>query len=267
MILFLLLLIPMCVLPSSGQEALPSHMVNPLIGTDGHGHTYPGAALPFGMVQLSPDTRVEGWDACAGYHYSDTTILGFSHLHLSGTGIPDYGDILLTPFSGSRTLQEAQAPAPFSHEEESASPGYYRVMLKDRRIVAELTATDRVGIHRYTSAGTDSLGIAVDLVHGLGPDRVIEAGLDVVSATEISGHRYTGDMEADLDTAARVICDHAIRIRIGVQKSALRHIIKRTWKARFIGVHKSNHGPENDRIRADRSRDDSTICIQVHGLS
>ena len=110
--------------------------VNPIIGTQKMGHTFPGATVPFGMVQLSPDTRVEGWDACGGYHYSDSTILGFSHTHLSGTGIADYGDILLLPTDG-RFIGRGMSSR-FSHARESASPGYYSVVLDDFKITAEL---------------------------------------------------------------------------------------------------------------------------------
>ncbi len=114
--------------------------VDPLIGTGGHGHTFPGATTPFGMVQLSPDTRYEGWDACGGYHYSDTTILGFSHLHLSGTGIPDYGDVLFTPTLKTLDFRPETNGRPsyrhrssFSHADEIAAPGYYGVLLSDER--------------------------------------------------------------------------------------------------------------------------------------
>ena len=120
--------------------------VNPFIGTDGHGHTFPGATTPFGMVQLSPDTRTEGWDACSGYHYSDSSIIGFSQTHLSGTGIADYGDILVTPFveKNKRGFKHS-----FSHKNENASPGFYSVLLSDENIFVELSATQRVGIHRF----------------------------------------------------------------------------------------------------------------------
>ena len=131
--------------------------VNPFIGTGGHGHTYPGATLPFGMVQLSPDTRLEGWDGCSGYHYSDTIIYGFSHTHLSGTGVSDYGDVLLMPTSGELyfdngykgNLDEGYGSR-FSHKQETASPGFYSVNLKDYDIDVALTVTPRVGFHEYT---------------------------------------------------------------------------------------------------------------------
>jgi putative alpha-1,2-mannosidase len=109
--------------------------VNPFIGTGGHGHTYPGASAPFGMMQLSPDTRHDGWDGCSGYHYSDETIYGFSHTHLSGTGVSDYGDLLIVPQHGSPRIDPGYAVkggygATFSHDNETASPGFYSVHLE-----------------------------------------------------------------------------------------------------------------------------------------
>jgi putative alpha-1,2-mannosidase len=104
-------------------------LVNPFIGTGGHGHTYPGASMPFGMMQLSPDTRLEGWDGCSGYHYSDSIIYGFSHTHLSGTGIADYCDVLLVPFSGEVKWKNTEYASPFSHKNEKTHAGYYEVLL------------------------------------------------------------------------------------------------------------------------------------------
>ena len=114
------------------------------------GHTYPGATLPHGMVQLSPDTRLDGWDGCGGYHYSDNFIYGFSHTHLSGTGVPDYGDILLIPMNGKPSPDNKVYGSSFSHQSEKASPGYYAVTLDDSKIDVECTATERVGFHHYT---------------------------------------------------------------------------------------------------------------------
>src|SRR5258706_306528 len=161
--------------------------VNPFIGTGGHGHTFPGATVPFGMVQLSPDTRVDGWDACGGYHYSDSRILGFSHTHLSGTGVADYGDILIIPSTGGITSKPYSSA--FNHEHEEASPGYYSVMLDDFKVKAELTATARVGVHRYTFPKAEGANIVIDLHHGLGPDRVIESNVQIVNDWEITGTR------------------------------------------------------------------------------
>jgi predicted alpha-1,2-mannosidase len=172
---------------AQAQRSL-AKLVNPFVGTAKNGHTYPGASLPFGMVQLSPDTRVEGWDACSGYHYSDSTILGFSHTHLSGTGVADYGDILVLPTIGAMGARSI-SPARFIHSEESASPGFYRVRLLDADINVELTATKRVGVHRYTFPKTDSAVVLVDLKHGLGLDKVIESSLQIVGDREIAGYR------------------------------------------------------------------------------
>jgi len=119
--------------------------VNPFIGTGGHGHTYPGATMPFGMMQLSPDTRLDGWDGCSGYHYSDDHIYGFSHTHLSGTGVSDYGDILLMPTNDIHFNNGSDGTsgyrAPFSHDNEIAEPGYYKVHLDSTDIDVELTVS------------------------------------------------------------------------------------------------------------------------------
>ena len=150
----------------TGVDAPKSYTdsVNVFIGTGGHGHTFPGATLPHGMVQLSPDTRQVGWDACAGYYYDDSSIMGFSHTHLSGTGIGDYGDILFMPVVGDKPLKSGTDEQPeagyrsrYSHDKESARPGYYEVWLQDDSIHAELTATLRTGWHKYTyPAGADA---------------------------------------------------------------------------------------------------------------
>src|SRR3954453_18630300 len=121
--------------------------VDPFIGTGGHGHTFPGPTVPFGMVQLSPDTDVARWDACSGYHHDDTSIMGFSHTHLSGTGVGDMLDVLVVPATGPVRLQPGSLQSPeggyrsrFDHSDERAAPGYYRVRLRDTGVEAELTA-------------------------------------------------------------------------------------------------------------------------------
>ncbi|QKX03816.1 hypothetical protein HN014_02400 [Aquimarina sp. TRL1] len=170
--------------------------VDVFIGTKSPGHTFPGAMLPFGMVQLSPDTRNDhtSWPACAGYDYMDPSIIGFTHTHLSGTGVPDLGDILLMPTTGAIKLQAGAVTNPdegyrsrYHHENESASPGYYSVMLEDYAVTAELTATKRVGVHRYTfSSGEEEKHIIIDLEHR---DPVVEAEFEIISDTEIAGYR------------------------------------------------------------------------------
>ncbi len=185
---------------SSGETSCSedyTQYVNLFIGTGGHGHTYPGATVPNGMVQLSPDTRMMGWDACSGYHYSDNTIIGFSHTHLSGTGIGDYGDILLmpqtgTPYTqqGSEDLSEKGYRSAFSHDNEQASPGYYSVVM-DNGIKAELTATTRVGMHRYSFPKGEEQSVIVDLGHSLQNHGRENLFIEVLSDTEIRGGRVT----------------------------------------------------------------------------
>jgi predicted alpha-1,2-mannosidase len=166
------------------------------IGTGGHGHTYPGATVPFGMVQLSPDTYNDGWDWCSGYHHSDSSIMGFSHTHLSGTGASDMLDILLMPgtgpskiFPGSRTNPGEGYRSRFSHDEEIAEPGYYSVILRDYKIHAELSATERAGIHRYTFPQSDSSHFILDLFHGYGNAPILWANLKVIGNDTIVGGR------------------------------------------------------------------------------
>lgn len=178
------------------QKETYSNYVDPFIGTGAHGHTYPGAQLPFGMVQLSPDTRNDGsWDGCGGYHYSDKTILGFSHTHLSGVGVSDYGDILIMPITGKETLHagtidhaEGTYRSNFRHETEIAKPGYYSVELDDYQIKAELTSTTRVGFHKYTALEDVELKLLIDLIHR---DPVIESEIHVIDNNKIEGYRHS----------------------------------------------------------------------------
>ena len=160
--------------------------VNPFIGTGGHGHTYPGATVPHGMVQLSPDTRLSGWDGCGGYHYSDSFIYGFSHTHLSGTGVSDYGDILLMPMNGQPSPDNKIYGSAFSHTHEKATAGYYSVKLLDDAIQAEFTATERAGMHHYTFTSAANNAIILDLAHR---DEVLESYLNIVDSVTITGLR------------------------------------------------------------------------------
>ena len=185
--------------------------VNPLIGTEGMGHTFPGACAPFGIVQLSPDTdttphNIDGryqkgvYAYCAGYQHTDPTIVGFSHTHLSGTGHSDLGDILIMPAMGEHLLTPGQADAPESgyrslvdHSTEFATPGYYEVMLQDHNIKAQLTATPRVGVHKYTYPAEEGGHIVLDLVHGIYnyDGKVLWANLRVENDTLLTGYRIT----------------------------------------------------------------------------
>ena len=196
-------------LPANAQQ--PVDYVNPIIGTNGMGHTFPGACTPFGLVQLSPDTdtiphNVNGayqkktYEYCAGYQYQDQTIVGFSHTHLSGTGHSDLGDILLMPAVGEVKLNPGRALHPqegyrsrFSHATEKATPGYYEVMLDDYGIKAQLTATQRTGIHKYTFPKDQNGHLILDLVHGIYnyDGKVLWSNLRVENDTLLTGYRIT----------------------------------------------------------------------------
>ena len=172
--------------------------VNVFIGTGGHGHTYPGAVVPHGAIQPSPDTRIYGWDACSGYYYNDSTINGFSHTHLSGTGCCDLGDVLIMPTVGEQDITQEEErgqtkayASAFSHEREKAEPGYYSVMLDRYGIQAEITSTTRGAIHRWTFPKTEDAGVIVDLDYSLDDQTNIGMQLEVISDTEVVGHKMT----------------------------------------------------------------------------
>ncbi|HUM45627.1 MAG TPA: GH92 family glycosyl hydrolase [Chitinophagales bacterium] len=176
--------------------------VNPFIGTGGHGHTFPGAAFPFGMIQLSPDTRIDdSWDGCGGYHYSDSIIYGFTHTHLSGTGVSDYGDVLLMPTLGEPVLTPFKDgsykkgyASHFSHASEAASPGYYSVHLDDDNLDAAFTVSSRVGIHKYTFPKSEQSNIILDLAHR---DEVINSSIQVIDARHVQGMRRSKGWATD----------------------------------------------------------------------
>lgn len=175
----------------TAAEPTPVESVRPLIGTGGHGHVYPGATVPFGMVQLSPDTRLDTWDGCSGYHESDKTILGFSHTHLTGTGCADLGDVRVTPLSGKIPDQQVRGyPQAFSHADEKASPGYYGVIFSESKIKAEVTATAHAGLHRYTFPKGKPAHLMFDLGRGIASDPV-EGCLTVEKNTVVSGYRHS----------------------------------------------------------------------------
>jgi len=174
---------------SAGSTDSPADYVDPMIGTGGHGHTYPGAAVPFGFVQVSPDTPNKSWDGTSGYHYSDTALLGFSFNHLTGTGCPDLGNVLLRPVVGELALPAGEWPATrFSHEQEEARAGYYRVFLPEYRVNVELTATTRVGYQRYTFPSATAAHVVLDLLHGVG-SVTLDAALVIEDDRTVSGYR------------------------------------------------------------------------------
>ncbi|MCG9793153.1 GH92 family glycosyl hydrolase [Flavobacterium algicola] len=186
---------------SSAKEKLTSY-VNTFTGTDGPGNTYPGAVVPFGMVQLSPDNGLPGWDRIAGYFYPDSTIAGFSHTHLSGTGAGDMYDLLVMPmnsrFTESLTPEGPYRPySKFSHDKEKASPGYYSVDLLSSGIKAELTTTARVGYHQYTFPKDDKSQIILDLGYSLNWDAPVDTQITIEDNQTISGYRKSKGWAAD----------------------------------------------------------------------
>jgi predicted alpha-1,2-mannosidase len=206
--------------------------VNTFIGTGGHGHTYPGATMPFGMMQLSPDTRLDGWDGCSGYHYSDTIIYGFSHTHLSGTGVSDYGDILIMPtnkiaFNNGADGKEGYRSS-FSHDTEEAAPGFYKVHLDDTNIDVALTVTERAGMHEYKFPTAEDQVAIIDLLHR---DKTLDAKIEVISNNEIRGYRFSEAWATDQRLFFNIKTSHPFRDILqsppvsgapGAQKIALR---------------------------------------------
>ena len=193
---------------SQSFEEIPDNTkyVNTFIGTGGHGHTFPGATTPYGMVQLSPDTRTMGWDACGGYHYTDSSILGFSHTHLSGTGISDLGDFLFMPFNGEAKVTPGTPEDPdsgyrsrYSHSNEKSSPGFYSVLLEDYDIEVEVTATKRAGFHKYRFNKDGKSGVIIDLSHNIYPDHKPSHQFKVIGNTEIAGYKGSGGWAVSQD--------------------------------------------------------------------
>ena len=194
--------------------------VNPFIGTGGHGHTYPGATMPFGMMQLSPDTRLEGWDGCSGYHYSDDEIYGFSHTHLSGTGVSDYGDILLMPtnkaiFNNGADGKEGYK-SKFSHDKEVAAPGYYKVHLDDTNIDVELTVSKRSGIHKYQFPASQNQFVILDLEHR---DKLLDSKIDWVNKNTIAGYRFSEAWATNQKLFYFIEFSHAFELKFNKNKT------------------------------------------------
>ena len=180
------------------QDILFIDHVNPFIGTGGHGHTYPGATVPFGMLQVSPDNGISNWDWCSGYHYSDNIVAGFSHLHLSGTGIGDLADILFMPVNKKLdltvpTTSRDQLPykSTYSHANEKTTPGYYQVYLEDPKINVELTSSLRTAFHKYTFIKNDQQSVVIDLGFAINWDKALKTELKVEDSYTISGYRYS----------------------------------------------------------------------------
>ncbi|WP_370895552.1 GH92 family glycosyl hydrolase [Chryseobacterium gossypii] len=187
-----------------------SQYVNPFIGTGGHGHTFPGAIVPFGMVQLSPDTRIDGsWDGCSGYHYSDSVIYGFSHTHLNGTGVSDYGDIMLMPTMGSPSLNNKEYASKFTHKNEKATAGFYSVKLDKNNIDVRLTTTKRVGYHEYTFNNAGNANIILDLNHR---DKLLEGEVRVIDDRTIEVFRRSEAWATNQYIYARIEFSKSMKI-------------------------------------------------------
>ncbi|WP_163325742.1 GH92 family glycosyl hydrolase [Draconibacterium mangrovi] len=193
------------ILLSCSQAPKPedfSAYVDPYIGSDYHGHVFVGANIPFGAVQLGPNNAQETWDWCSGYHYSDSVLIGFAHTHLSGTGIGDLGDLLFMPVSDDFNYEQASNDAYpwsalYSHDDEQVSPGYYSININKYNVQAELTATERVGFHRYIFNASGNSKLIIDLAYGTGWDALTKADLQKEGDNRISGFRYSKGWAAD----------------------------------------------------------------------
>ena len=191
--------------PKVIKEDRLTDFVDPFIGTGYHGHTYPGAAFPFGQIQLSPDNGTQGWDWCSGYHYSDSIVAGFSHLHLSGTGIGDLADISFLPVTSEVTFKDGEINADFvtryagkyNHKQEVAKPGYYAVTLTNNRVKAEFTVTERVGLHRYSFPEGGENNLLINLGFAINWDKPYQTKLNIVDSLLVTGSRLSNGWAAD----------------------------------------------------------------------
>jgi predicted alpha-1,2-mannosidase len=191
--------------PKKPQSERLTDFVDPFIGTALHGHTYPGAAYPFGQIQLSPDNGTQGWDWCSGYNYSDSTLAGFSHLHLSGTGIGDLADLSFLPVTSEVTFKKGENNDDFvkryagkySHDHETARAGYYAVTLKNNDIRAEFTVTERAGLHRYTFPEKGEKTIIINLGFAINWDKPYKTSLNLVNDSLVTGSRLSKGWAAD----------------------------------------------------------------------
>lgn len=184
--------------------------VNPMIGTGGHGHTFPGATVPFGMVQLSPDTRIDGsWDGCSGYHFDDSIIYGFSHTHLNGTGVSDFGDIMLMPTMGEPSLDNKEYSSKFSHKNEKASAGFYAVKLDKHNIDVSLTTSARVGFHEYTFHNSGQANVILDLNHR---DLLMMGEVRIIDEKTIEVMRNSSAWAIDQKVFARIEFSQPMKI-------------------------------------------------------
>ena len=199
----------------------PVNYVDPYIGTGGHGHTFLGVAAPFGAVQIGPNNINKGWDWCSGYHYSDSIVIGFSHLHLNGTGCSDTGDLLFMPYTGKMRTQPGTQDNPlsgyasyYSKSDETALPGYYGVVLKTHRTKVELTASDRVAFHRYTFPKNVEKYVMINLKDANGDDRPTDTYLEQVNDTTVSGYRCSSGWSKQQQIYFTAVFSEPIRLAL-----------------------------------------------------
>ena len=240
--LLLILTFAFCFLTCAQRDY--TKLVNPFIGTGGHGHTYPGASMPFGMMQLSPDTRMADWDGSSGYHYSDSLIYGFSHTHLSGTGIPDYCDILFMPSVGFPGWDKQEYRSGFKHSNENASPGYYKVLLDKDKITAELTSSIRSGMHKYTfPADTKNGSVIIDLEPR---DKLLDVTIEKVNDREFRGYRRSKSWASDQTVYFYIVFDQPVAEEKYNEATA---IPERNLKGVATKVFVSLHLPANKTLK------------------
>jgi len=235
--------------PSIKSDFDPLKYVDPFVGTGGHGHTFPGATTPFGMVQLSPDTRLEGWDGCSGYHFSDNYIYGFSHTHLSGTGVSDYGDILLMPAGAKNWHNGAESKDGyrqyFNHKNEVASPGFYQVYLDSLDLVASMTASPRTGIHQYQYSLQHPQYLAIDLAHR---DEVLSADLELVDAYTLRGHRHSKEWAEDQRLYFYIKLSHPIKSVLNEEGESIENAFYFEYRKNLQMAYLKFDNPENSPV-------------------
>lgn len=220
--------------------------VNPFIGTGGHGHTFPGATVPYGMVQLSPDTRIDGsWDGCGGYHYSDNLIYGFSHTHLNGTGVSDYGDIMLMPTMGEPSFDNKVYSSIFSHTNEKASAGFYAVKLDKHDIDVRLTTSTRVGFHEYTFNKAGQANIILDLNHR---DKLLYGEVRIVNPTTIEILRRSEAWARDQYVYARIEFNVPLKVNLVKEENKENTKLEGIYKATELALSFSKQVKKGEKI-------------------
>lgn len=220
--------------------------VNPFIGTGGHGHTFPGATVPYGMVQLSPDTRIDGsWDGCGGYHYSDNLIYGFSHTHLNGTGVSDYGDIMLMPTMGEPSFDNKVYSSTFSHDNEKASAGFYSVKLDKHNIDVRLTTSTRVGFHEYTFNKNGQANIILDLNHR---DKLLNGEVRIVNPTTIEILRRSEAWARDQYVYARIEFNTPLKVNLAEEENTINTKLQGIYKGTKLALSFAKQVKKGEKI-------------------